>query len=246
MLLAELTPELTQDECKQFHQNGWLGPFELLPRDEMLSLSDECFALLDEDESGHHNNGHNRHLDNEHVARFAKHPNVVNRVASLLGDVMLWRTNFFCKLPGGKEIPWHQDFNYWPLEPAVVVSAWLAVDDVTIENSAPQFIPGSHVKQVPHIKAPPEMQFGEMADPAYVDTSKAIDMELKAGQFILFNERTLHHSFANTSSLRRFGCALRYIHPCSRVTDYDIHGPQPHRLELVAGEDKLQFNQMVD
>jgi len=41
------------------------------------------------------------------------------------------------------------------------------------------------------------------------------------------------------------GLALRYIHPVSRVMDYDRNGPRPHRLELVAGRDRMGFNQLV-
>jgi ectoine hydroxylase-related dioxygenase (phytanoyl-CoA dioxygenase family) len=41
-------------------------------------------------------------------------------------------TNFFVKEPVAKEIPWHQDFNYWPLEPPIIVSAWIAIDPSTV------------------------------------------------------------------------------------------------------------------
>ena len=78
-------------------------------------------------------------------------------MAALYGpDLLLWRTNFFVKEPGAKEIPWHlfvvrkaldtlvgdnkrkssslalrQDRNYWPLEPPIIISAWIAVDAAT-------------------------------------------------------------------------------------------------------------------
>ena len=59
-------------------------------------------------------------------------------------DLLLWRTNFFVKNRGSKAIPWHQDFNYWPLEPPVIISAWIAVDPSTRQNGNLQVIPGSH------------------------------------------------------------------------------------------------------
>ena len=75
-------------------------------------------------------------------------------MASLYGpDLLLWRTNFFIKEPGAKEIPWHQDFNYWPLEPPIIISAWIAVDSATLENSCLQIVPGSHRKVVPHVES---------------------------------------------------------------------------------------------
>ena len=59
---------------------------------------------------------------------------------------MILRLSHLCtKLPGeGKRISWHQDASYWPLTPSRVVSAWLAIDDVDVGNSAMQVIPGSH------------------------------------------------------------------------------------------------------
>ena len=241
MPTATATRGLGPGQCQEFHDRGFLGPFTLCPREEMLAVAEHCNALHDDDIPAPN---HNRHLDDAVVRGFGEHPAIVDKVASLLGDVLLWRTNFFRKLPGGAEIPWHQDWNYWPLEAAVVVSAWLAIDDVTLENSAPQFIPGTHKRQVRHLKAEPGMAFGEMADPAEYDASQAVDMVMRAGEFVLFNERTLHHSFANSSDQRRLGLAIRYIPPLTRVTDYDRHGPQPHVLPVVAGTDRLGFNRL--
>ena len=51
-----------------------------------------------------------------------------------------------------------------PLEPPIIISAWIAVDAATLENSCLQIIPGSHRKVVPHVKATSEMAFGQMGD----------------------------------------------------------------------------------
>ena len=49
------------------------------------------------------------------------------------------------KLAGdAKRVSWHQDASYWPLTPSRVVSAWPAIDDTAVDNSAMQVIPGSH------------------------------------------------------------------------------------------------------
>jgi ectoine hydroxylase-related dioxygenase (phytanoyl-CoA dioxygenase family) len=111
---------------------------------------------------------------------------------------------------------------------------------VTRDNACLQVIPGSHRKLLPHIKATPDMAFLEMADPEYVDESLAIDIELEPGQFILFNERLLHHSEVNRSSLPRCGLSIRLIPPIVRVLQYDA---QNHVLPIVSGQDKMRFNQ---
>ena len=131
-------------------------------------------------------------------------------MASLYGpDLLLWRTNFFVKEPGAKEIPWHQDFNYWPLEPPIIISAWIAIDSVTLENSCLQIVPGSHRKVIPHVKATSDMAFGQMGDLDFVDTSNFVNLEMQPGEFVLFNERTLHHSEVNNPKLKHGACAKR-------------------------------------
>ena len=57
-----------------------------------------------------------------------------------------------------------------------------------------QIIPGSHRKVVPHVKATSEMAFGQMGDLGFIDTSGCVNLEMHPGEFVLFNERTLHHS----------------------------------------------------
>ena len=56
-----------------------------------------------------------------------------------------------------------------------------------------------------------------MADAGYYDPEQLVDLEMQPGEFILFNERTLHHSKANFSDLRRIGLAVRAIPPIVHV-----------------------------
>ena len=190
----------------------------------------------------HGNRAHNRHLDSRAVYDLATEPAIVERMACLYGpDLLLWRTNFFVKNCGSKAIPWHQDFNYWPLEPPVIISAWIAVDPSTRQNGNLQVIPGSHRSIVPHIEATPDVQFEEMADAGYYDARNLTDLEMQPGEFILFNERTLHHSEANHSSLRRIGLAVRAIIPIVKVLEYDS---DDHALQVIRGTDPMRFNRL--
>ena len=158
----------------------------------------------------------------------ATHPAIIGRMVALYGpDLLLWRTNFFVKNRGSKAIPWHQDFHYWPLEPPVIISAWMAVDPSTRQNGNLQVIPGSHRTIVPHVEATPDMQFKVMADAGYYDPGDLTELEMQPGEFILFNERTLHHSEANHSDLRRIGLAARGDHPHRQGARVRLRGPFP-------------------
>lgn len=231
------------NNVRSFHEQGYVPPFRAFGEDEMDELREQVIDVLATPPADHTDAVHNRHLDSAVVHRLATAAPVLDAMRALLGpDLLLWRTNFFAKEPGAKEIPWHQDVNYWPIEPAVVVSAWLAIDPATRRTSCVQLIPGTHRKVLPHVKAGPEMWFQEMADPAQVNPSAAVDMEVGPGEVFLFNERMLHHSDPNRSGRRRIGLAIRVVPPITRVLRYDSPA---HGVVLVSGEDRMGFNRHV-
>ena len=241
--MARSETALTREEMMHFRTQGYLGPYPLCSAAEMAALRPAIEQVLETDPPGSKNRVHNRHLDSRVIYDLATHPEILNRMVNLYGaDLLLWRTNFFVKYKGTRAIPWHQDFNYWPLEPPIIVSAWIAIDASTKENGNLQLIPGSHRKIIPHVKATPDVQFQEMADAGYYDPDQLIDLEMQPGEFILFNERTLHHSKANNSNLRRIGLAVRAIIPIVNVLKYDS---KDHGLQVIHGEDAMGFNRLT-
>lgn len=249
---------LSPEQVEQFHRDGFLAPLEACRPDQMQAWRPYLEKMLetpfvDEAADGRRHAwdaekmgarkqhwGHNRHLDDRTLWEISTQPAIVGAMQSVLGrDLLLWRTNFFTKEPGAREIPWHQDRNYWPLEPEIIISAWLAIDRADKENACLQVIPGSHRKLIRHVKASEEMAFQEMADASGVDLTRKVDVPLEPGQFILFNERTLHHSEPNRSKRRRMGLAIRVIPPQVRILRFDSPS---HQALLVSGEDPLGFN----
>jgi ectoine hydroxylase-related dioxygenase (phytanoyl-CoA dioxygenase family) len=232
---------LTRDECLKFYRDGYLGPLTLVSPEEMAEMRAQSeLEILNTPGPFPKNPEQMRHLDHPVVASIVSHPALVQRVASLLGpDLVVWRSNFFNKAPGGKEVPWHQDINYWQIDPPLNITAWIALDDVTTENSCVRVIPGSHKKVIPHVPSVGEMQFQEMADPRHVQAEKAVDMVLKAGQFFIFSERILHQSNPNHSSKRRMCMVVRMTTPFVVVPPlYDGYKPS-----LVSGSDRFGFNE---
>ena len=242
MATTEAPPALADEEISRFRTEGYLGPYSLCSPEEMANWRSDVEQVIETNPSDSKRPIHNRHLDSRTIYDLSTHPEILNRMVSLYGqDLLLWRTNFFIKYQGTKAIPWHQDFNYWPLEPPITISAWIAIDPSTKENGNLQLIPGSHRKVIPHIKATPDVQFREMADAGYYDPGQMIDLEMQPGEFILFNERTLHHSEANHSELRRIGLAVRVIVPIVNVLKYDS---PDHALHLIHGRDTMGFNKI--
>src|SRR5581483_3348964 len=93
----------------------------------------------------------------------AKHPKILDVVEALIGpDIKLFGEQLFMKPPGGVEKPYHQDSPYFHIEPMALVSAWIALDDVTEENGCLKVIPGSHtLGPLPHSDV---WMVGERAD----------------------------------------------------------------------------------
>ena len=235
---------LSAAEAERFHRDGFLGPYEALPPAAM----DVVRARLEREVLNSTGPAGRplamRHLDRRAVYDLVTLPPIVRRVQGILGPhLLLWACTMWLKDPGGREVPWHQDRNYWPVEPIVNVTAWIAVDPVTPSNGCLEVIPGSHRTVVPHVAAPPGKWFSEQADPCHVDSAGARQLLLEPGQFVLFNDRLLHRSAVNRSAQRRLAMGPRFTIPIARI-DHDALFPG-HRAILVSGRDYMGFNRLT-
>jgi non-heme Fe2+,alpha-ketoglutarate-dependent halogenase len=165
---------LSRQELAFFEANGYVGPFTLCTAREMKKIRERIDrALLIPErlgvggwdgegavgESDYYTQspiygmrtGRHRHLDLLVVLDLLTHPAISQRVASLLGpNLLLWRSNFFIKGPGGPKVLWHQDFDFSSdqglpaLDPVRNITTWVAVDDTDIPNGCVQLLPGTH------------------------------------------------------------------------------------------------------
>ncbi|HEY0826729.1 MAG TPA: phytanoyl-CoA dioxygenase family protein [Bacilli bacterium] len=241
--------KLSKEQVLQYLREGYLGPFTLCSPEEMAEIREVLLReVLYKPSVIQRDPLQSRHLDHSIVFELCSHPEITERMASIMGDdLILWRSHFFQKDPGSKDVPWHQDVNSWPMiEPKLNITAWIAIDDAFIENSCVQIIPRSHTSVVPHIPVTETkaFYFGEESDPRYVNVKDAVPMELKAGQFFLFNERMLHYSAPNTSDKRRIGLAARVTTPIVKVD----HGKlfPGHKCVLIRGKDTMELNEMAE
>lgn len=250
----DLDAALSAEELERFHRDGFVGPFTLCEPDEVGALRDKFAAIFNPDDredavpgmiarlNSDMQLGFGRHHDFRWLFDIANSPAIKGRVESILGEnLLLWRTMFFNKGPGSGAVPWHQDFDDWELEPMVVTSCWLAIDEASLENGCVELIPGSHRKVYQMVKTEGHILdgFPRMSDPDQFDDSNVVPMELKPGQFFLFNERVLHRSQPNDSDKQRLGMTMRYIPTMVRTLD---PGDQPI---LVSGKDTFGMNPLA-
>lgn len=146
-----------------------------------------------------------------------KHDAIVDLAADVLetNNLICWGCQVFCKLPGeGKAVPFHQDGQYWPIEPLETVTAWVALDSSDRENGGVWFVPGSHrsgyLPHVPVQRSDAAIQL--VLDPEALKTMAAPEpMELDAGYVSIHDPAIVHGSEVNTSNRRRAGVAIHYM-----------------------------------
>lgn len=141
---------------------------------------------------------------------------ITDRVAELYGeDLLVWGSSLFMKQahhPGF--VSWHQDSTYWGLDPADVITAWIAISDSKADNGALCVVPGSHLKdQVEHrdtFNSDNMLSRGQEIA-CEVKPEEAVCLELEPGEMSLHHVRMIHGSGPNLSARKRIGFAVRYM-----------------------------------
>ena len=149
----------------------------------------------------------------------ANHPKILDYVEDLIGpDIVCWTSHYFCKQPHDpRPVNWHQDATYWPVRPTRTVTVWLAIDDVTDQNSPMQFIEGSHKLGKLEWQEAPENAVLRQSVPNADFYGSVFSNTLRAGEISLHTSTLLHGSQPNSSPKRRCGLTLRYIPPTCGV-----------------------------
>ena len=229
---------LTAAQIADFERDGYLFPLRAFSAAEARGYRDALEAY--EAETGdaiHSNMRHKVHLLFRWADEVVHHPRILDAVADILGpDLLCWTTNFFIKEAEDPAfVSWHQDSTYWGLEPADVVTAWVAFTDAPVESGAMKFLPGTHkLDQIAHRDTYADdnlLTRGQEIEMS-VDEADAVDVPLRAGEFSLHHIRLVHGSKPNTTPDRRIGLAVRYIPTYVRQVKID------DSATLVRGRDR--------
>ncbi len=232
---------LSQGQIEQFWKDGYLFPLPALSREE----AGRCRAALETFEAANggpiaSNLRHKVHLIFTWARDLVRNPRVLDAVEDLLGpDILCWSSGFFIKeAETAGYVSWHQDATYWGLDKDDVVTAWVALSEVTPETGPMQVIPGSHLwPQMDHRDTYHENNLlsrgQEIA--VEVDETQAQSMPMHLGQMSLHHVKLAHASQPNRSKDRRIGFAIRYLPPSVRQTLVR------DSATLVRGEDRFGY-----
>ena len=187
---------------------------------------------------------------------FARIPDILDMVEQLIGpDYILWGMTIFGKPARvGKATPWHQDGDYYPIEPLETLSVWISLDGSTPEQGCMRFIPGSHREHriySHHFEHRDDYTLAQVIDDDQVDLDQARNIVLEPGQISLHDVYLVHGSDANRSSRRRMGLVLRimpatsfYNHNSGKIKEDagSPHGYSNRALFLLRGTDRSGRN----
>jgi non-haem Fe2+, alpha-ketoglutarate-dependent halogenase len=209
-------PALSANQVQFYKDHGYFAPVRALSATEAAAMR----RKLEEHEAG---NGklagplrHKSHLLFTWLDELVRHPGILDAVESIIGpNILLWGSSFFIK--DGRDpgfVSWHQDSTYWGLDPADIVTAWVALSESTVENGAMRVIPDTHLlEQVPHRDTFAEgnlLSRGQEIE-VDVDGARAQTLVLQPGEMSLHHVRLIHGSDPNPSDRRRIGFAIRYL-----------------------------------
>jgi len=218
-----MSTPLSEAEVRHYQEHGYVIPRFRLPEALLARLRDGVDRLLatytdvaQEDLANPHmvppTEGPNRNP----FMGAAQDPTVLDAVSQLLGpDLILWISRILCKPPvKGREVPWHQDGEYWPMRPLATCSVWIAIDPVSTANGCMRFIPGSHRRQElyrHHVSDRKNLVLNLELDQDQFDETQSVNVELEPGQMSFHDVRLIHGSLANTSGQRRAALIMRYM-----------------------------------
>lgn len=150
-------------------------------------------------------------------AALAENPLIAHEAAQLTGarELRLFHDQIQYKpaQKGGVNM-WHQDSPYWPiLQPKTSeITAWVALDDVDLENGCMQMVPGSHMwgENLEFLHSLGK-NFEAMPDEFEGRKIEVVATPVKAGQVHFHHPLTWHGSNANTSGRPCRAVALHYM-----------------------------------
>lgn len=251
---------LNEDQIARYHRDGYLVPDYRLPEDVLDRMRTAYDRLLARNTDIKSDIMLGPHLEkpgaqgvkgSREWLEFATQPEILDMAAQLIGDdLVLWGTTIFGKpANNGKETPWHQDGDYYPIRPLETMTIWFALDDVTPENGPMRMIPGSHKARKiysHHWEENDELSINLVCDAEHFDENSAEDLIPNAGQISFHDVYMIHGSKPNCTDRRRAAFVAR-IMPAHCHYDHQLgtEMTQPHQahdygqrpLFLIRGKD---------
>ncbi len=144
-----------------------------------------------------------QHMDGDPFFRdYAVHPKWTELAQAVIGEpVQPGLSEWFNKPPATNHVtPPHQDNYYFCLQPANVVTIWLALDAVDAENGCLRYVAGSHQCGYRRHAKSKILGFSQgITDYSADDFLREIAVPLQPGDAVVHHGMTIHRADANLS-----------------------------------------------
>jgi hypothetical protein len=156
-------------------------------------------------------------LDYRRAARSVAKTALAERGGRILDGYRFLTGGFLLKPPGAAELGMHRDWSMTSNADDVALNCWCALGDVDERNGCLKVVPGSYAL-VPNIEAPGQRPFFAGYREALKEHS--VTVPLRAGEAVIFDNRTLHGSGANSTPELRAAVSAAFIPRSARAVIY--------------------------
>ena len=236
---------LSSNQLKQYEDQGYLSPIEVLSSSEALEAREEIEFIEKKmpneiDKSGRYN----VHLISPKLDSIVHNSKILDAVECIIGkNILVCSTTLFIKNPNEQSfVSYHQDAKYIGLKPHNWVTAWVALTDSNENNGCMRMWPKSHLDIKDHNEKFEEENLltrGQTVE--NVPEIEVKSIELKAGQMSLHHPRIVHGSGINKSDDRRIGFVIQsYIGTNVKQT------LGKNSVQIARGEDKYNHHEFIN
>lgn len=199
---------LTTDQVRQWEEDGYLAGIRFCDPADMPRYRAHAERCIE------------TYPDHDYGIRYGPsdlspwldepYPPFLDVIEDLVGPNIACITSCYrIKRPGSTAFAaWHQDEYTMRYDPPAV-TCLLAITDLTEANGCLRVVPGSHKLGVlPHVRAGGGnyLSLSQGIEDGVLDESKAVPMELMAGEALLFHHRLAHASGVNRTDAVRIAC----------------------------------------
>tara|TARA_B100000686_G_scaffold277076_1_gene296410 strand:+ start:568 stop:1392 length:825 start_codon:yes stop_codon:yes gene_type:complete len=236
---------LTASQIKNYENNGYISPIDVLSKKEAYEIKEEIEFIEKKWPEELEGLGRNYvHLISPTFDKICHNKKILDVVESIIGkNILVCGTTLFIKNPEEKGfVSFHQDAKYIGLEPYNWVTAWIAVTDSNEKNGCMRMWSGSHKENLKYHNQKFDennlLTRGQTVE--NVPIKKTEPIILTAGQMSLHHPTVVHGSGINKSNERRIGFVIQsYI-----GTDVDqVIGKM--YVQQARGNDKFKYHEHV-
>ena len=240
-----------KEKRNSLFKNGFVQISNLLNYDEVKRFERACdsvrkkptpFKILKKDAGGEFFMDYNNWRKNPEIFDLCKLPKITQLIKAISNSKKCWLMHEDIIMKSGSfvsETPIHHDRPYFIFKGNLNMSLWISTTDVSRDSSLICF-KGSHL--MPELVLPKQFGSGKNAD-GYKGLKKIgftelndeitarydpVDFDIRAGDGIIFFNKTLHSSKKHTTDRPRKNFVIRYLLDGAKLTKHHYNNVPPY------------------